>query len=253
MPGYGILAAHEGTGLLPWSWAAERLERSHNYWLATTRPAGLPHLMAVWGVWMDSALYFSTGGLTRKARNLEHEPRCVVSTESAREAVIVEGVADLPNDPDLLSRLPIAYQEKYAIPYPEDSYVYAVRPSGTVSRPREQRARDRQEGARSRDRDHPHRRRTMKAIWNEAILAESERTVVIEGNHYFPADTLRTEYFVESETRTHCSWKGEASYYHVVVGDRMNRDAAWTYPTPKAEASEITGHVAFWRGVQVVE
>lgn len=91
----------------------------------------------------------------------------------------------------------------------------------------------------------------MKATWKGAVLAESDETVVVEGNHYFPADSLRREHFRESETHTHCPWKGEASYYDVVVGDEVNRDAAWYYPAPKEAAKEIEGRVAFWRGVKV--
>ena len=90
-----------------------------------------------------------------------------------------------------------------------------------------------------------------KATWNNTVLAESDETVVVEGNHYFPPDSLNREYFQESDTHTTCPWKGVASYYHITVGDNVNRDAAWTYPEPKAAASEIADHVAFWKGVQV--
>ena len=91
----------------------------------------------------------------------------------------------------------------------------------------------------------------MRASWKGAVLAESDDTVVVEGNHYFPADSLRREHFRESATHTVCPWKGTASYYDVVVGADVNRDAAWTYPSPKPAAANITGHVAFWRGVEV--
>ena len=91
----------------------------------------------------------------------------------------------------------------------------------------------------------------MKAIWNDAVLAESDDTVVVEGNHYFPAESLRREHFRPSATHTTCSWKGVASYYDVVVGSEVNRDAAWYYPEPKDAAKQITGRVAFWRGVRV--
>jgi uncharacterized protein (DUF427 family) len=90
-----------------------------------------------------------------------------------------------------------------------------------------------------------------KATWNGAVLAESAHTVVVEGNHYFPRASLRTEHFRPSETHTTCPWKGEASYYDVVVDDAVNRDAAWFYPRPKPAAAQIEDHVAFWRGVQV--
>ena len=91
----------------------------------------------------------------------------------------------------------------------------------------------------------------MKATWRDAVLAESERTVVVEGNHYFPSESLHREHLRQSGTHTTCSWKGEASYYDVVVGGEVNRDAAWYYPDPKEAAREIRGHVAFWKGVQV--
>jgi uncharacterized protein (DUF427 family) len=91
----------------------------------------------------------------------------------------------------------------------------------------------------------------MKATWRNAVLAESDDTVVVEGNHYFPEESLRREHFRESETHTHCPWKGEASYYDVIVGGETNRDAAWFYPEPKEAAGEIKGRVAFWRGVKV--
>jgi uncharacterized protein (DUF427 family) len=91
----------------------------------------------------------------------------------------------------------------------------------------------------------------MKATWNGAVLAESDETIVVEGNHYFPADAVRREHFRESRTHTTCPWKGEASYYDVVVDGEVNRDAAWFYPQPKEAAREIEGRVAFWRGVKV--
>ncbi|HEV2704341.1 MAG TPA: DUF427 domain-containing protein [Pyrinomonadaceae bacterium] len=91
----------------------------------------------------------------------------------------------------------------------------------------------------------------MKATWKGAVLAESDETVVVEGNHYFPADSIRREYFRESHTHTTCPWKGEASYYDVVVEGEVNRDAAWFYPQTKEAAREIEGRVAFWRGVEV--
>ena len=91
----------------------------------------------------------------------------------------------------------------------------------------------------------------MKATWKGAVLAESDDTVVVEGNHYFPADAINREHFRESETHTTCPWKGVASYYDVLVGDEVNADAAWYYPEPKDAAKEIKGRVAFWRGVRV--
>jgi uncharacterized protein (DUF427 family) len=92
----------------------------------------------------------------------------------------------------------------------------------------------------------------MKAIWNEKILAESNETIVIEGNHYFPPSSVHMEYFKESTTHTTCPWKGIASYYTLEVDDKQNKDAAWYYPQPKDAAKEIAGYIAFWKGVKVV-
>ena len=91
----------------------------------------------------------------------------------------------------------------------------------------------------------------MKAIWNGHVVAESDDTVVVEGNHYFPPDSLRKEFFQPSAKRTTCPWKGEASYYTLEVDGAENPDAAWTYPDPKSAAANIRGRVAFWRGVVV--
>jgi uncharacterized protein (DUF427 family) len=92
----------------------------------------------------------------------------------------------------------------------------------------------------------------MKAIWNDEIIAESDDTVVIEGNHYFPRTSLREDVVRPSETHTVCPWKGRASYYTLEDGDRITRDAVWYYPDPKPDAEVIRGRVAFWKGVQVV-
>jgi uncharacterized protein (DUF427 family) len=91
----------------------------------------------------------------------------------------------------------------------------------------------------------------MKAAWNGAVIAESDNTIEVEGNQYFPADSVNHDYLKESDTRSTCPWKGEASYYDVVVDGEENGDAAWYYPQPKDAAKEITGYVAFWRGVEV--
>lgn len=91
----------------------------------------------------------------------------------------------------------------------------------------------------------------MKAIWNNAVIAESDETVVVEGNHYFPPTTIKSEYYQPSETHTTCGWKGEASYYNIVVNDAVNKDAAWYYPHPKDAAKNIANYVAFWKGVTV--
>ncbi|HMY21923.1 MAG TPA: DUF427 domain-containing protein [Polyangium sp.] len=93
----------------------------------------------------------------------------------------------------------------------------------------------------------------MKATWNGTVIAESDETVVVEGNHYFPKAALRPEHFRPSATHTTCGWKGQASYFDVVVGGNVNRDAAWYYPEPKPAAEEIRGRVAFWRGVTVTK
>src|SRR5579863_4225533 len=92
-PGYGF--PESSKGLLPWSWAEQRLKKSHNYWITTVKPDGSPHTMVVWGLWQDGRLLFSTGGKSQKARNLERNPKCVVCTELANEAVIVEGIAEV--------------------------------------------------------------------------------------------------------------------------------------------------------------
>jgi len=90
-----------------------------------------------------------------------------------------------------------------------------------------------------------------RAIWNGTVLAESDRCEVVEGNQYFPPEAVHRTYLRDSATHTTCSWKGVASYYDVVVDGKVNRDAAWYYPTPKDAARNIAGYVAFWRGVQV--
>jgi uncharacterized protein (DUF427 family) len=93
----------------------------------------------------------------------------------------------------------------------------------------------------------------MKAVWNNVVLAESTDTVVVEGNHYFPADSLNQKYFQDSAHTSYCPWKGTASYYSISVGDQVNNDAAWFYADPKEAAAQIKGRVAFWKGVEVCE
>ena len=90
-----------------------------------------------------------------------------------------------------------------------------------------------------------------KAIWNNTVLAESDQTEVVDGNHYFPPQAIKSEYFRACDAQTVCGWKGTASYYDVVVDGNVNEQAAWYYPDPKAEAANIKGCVAFWKGVQV--
>ncbi|TAL93937.1 MAG: DUF427 domain-containing protein [Rhodanobacter sp.] len=91
----------------------------------------------------------------------------------------------------------------------------------------------------------------MRAIWKDCVIAESDNTVVVEGNHYFPPESLKREHFRDSTQLTVCPWKGTASYFDVVVGEEVNPGAAWYYPEPKSAAAEIRGLVAFWRGVTV--
>ena len=93
----------------------------------------------------------------------------------------------------------------------------------------------------------------MKAIWNGEVIAESDNTVVVEGNHYFPADSIKSEYFKSSETHTNCPWKGVASYYSLEVKGSENTDAAWYYPETSELAKGIKDRVAFWRGVEITE
>jgi uncharacterized protein (DUF427 family) len=90
-----------------------------------------------------------------------------------------------------------------------------------------------------------------KAIWENTVLAESGQTVEVEGNQYFPPDSIKRDYFKPSATHTECPWKGTASYFDVEVNGKLNHDAAWYYPEPKQAAGQIKGYVAFWRGVNV--
>src|SRR5579859_663240 len=108
--GYGFPKSRKG--LLPWKWAEQRLKKSHNYWITTVKPDGSPHTMVVWGLWQDGRLLFSTGSKSRKARNLAHNPNCIVCTEHANEAVIVEGVAEIADITARRKLIP-AYEKKY--------------------------------------------------------------------------------------------------------------------------------------------
>lgn len=134
MPGYGILGPAEGSGLLPWSWAEERLAASHDYWLASSRPDGRPHVMPVWGVWHEGEVWFASGGRSSKARNLEADPRCVVTTDNALEPVVVEGVAAVERDLEViagfLERLNAKYTTDYDLDFldPDRNATYRVRP-----------------------------------------------------------------------------------------------------------------------------
>jgi uncharacterized protein (DUF427 family) len=93
----------------------------------------------------------------------------------------------------------------------------------------------------------------MKAIWNGVTVAESGDTVVVEGNHYFPAESVDSQYLSDSDMHSHCPWKGDASYKSLVVAGKTNSDAAWFYPAPKDAAAEIKDRFAFWKGVEVVD
>ena len=93
----------------------------------------------------------------------------------------------------------------------------------------------------------------MKALWNGHLLAESDDTVIVDRNHYFPASSIKREYFVPSDKKTRCFWKGEASYYSIVVNGEENKNAAWYYSSPKKAAQDIKDRIAFWRGVEITE
>lgn len=120
MPGYGVAAADEGRGLLPWSWAEERLVRSHDYWLATVRPDCRPHVMPVWAVWRSGALLFSSSVGSRKVRNLDGERRCVITTDNALEPVVVEGTAERVTDRSTIEEFLAASNAKYDTGYGMD-------------------------------------------------------------------------------------------------------------------------------------
>jgi uncharacterized protein (DUF427 family) len=90
-----------------------------------------------------------------------------------------------------------------------------------------------------------------RAIWKDVVVADSPNTEVVEGNHYFPPESIRADHFRPSDTHTHCGWKGTASYYDLAVGDYVNPNAAWYYPDPLPAAANIKGYIAFWKGVKV--
>jgi nitroimidazol reductase NimA-like FMN-containing flavoprotein (pyridoxamine 5'-phosphate oxidase superfamily) len=111
MPGYGVPRSKRG--LLPWKWAEDRLNKSRQYWIATTRPDGRPHVMVIWALWLDGMLYFSTGKESRKARNLAKNPHCTMCTESAAEAVILEGTIEIETDVERIREFIGHYEKKY--------------------------------------------------------------------------------------------------------------------------------------------
>jgi len=132
MPGYGILPETEGTGLLPWSWAVERLTRSHDYWVTTTWPDGRPHLTPVWGAWLDTAVWFSCSGNSRKTRNLERDPRCSVATDNAYEPVIIDAQAERTTDADAIQSFTdvvnAKYETDYGVEFFEDNALWIAPP-----------------------------------------------------------------------------------------------------------------------------
>jgi PPOX class probable F420-dependent enzyme len=139
MPGYGVLPADQGSGLMPWAEAERRLIGAHDYWCATVRPDGRPHMMPVWGVWLDRRLWFSSGVRSRKARNLAADPRCAMTTDDARNPVVVEGRADRVVEPGPLARFLAAVNDKYAAGLGADfldpavNATFAVRPDQVIA------------------------------------------------------------------------------------------------------------------------
>jgi len=134
MPGYGMQPAGEGTGLLPWSWAEERLVASRNYWVVSRWPDGRPHAMPVWGIWHEETFWFSSSKPSRKSKNLSADPRCVVTTEDADNPVVVEGIAELIAGPNDLATLLGLENAKYSTDYgiemldPVANSAFRVRP-----------------------------------------------------------------------------------------------------------------------------
>ncbi len=122
MPDYGVMAPGEGTGLLPWSWATERLAASHDYWLATVCPDGRPHVTPVWGAWLADAVWFSAGGRARKSRNLARDPRAAITTDNALEPVVVEGQVERVRDAAAIRAFTDAVNTKYETEYPVDFF-----------------------------------------------------------------------------------------------------------------------------------
>jgi hypothetical protein len=122
MPGYGILGADEGSGLLPWSWAEQRLKSSHDYWLATVWPDGRPHAMPVWGVWEKGSVWFSSSGASRKTRNLAANPRATITTDNARQPVVVDGIVERVVADDVIAAFARWVNAKYGTDYSVDFF-----------------------------------------------------------------------------------------------------------------------------------
>jgi nitroimidazol reductase NimA-like FMN-containing flavoprotein (pyridoxamine 5'-phosphate oxidase superfamily) len=134
MGGYGV--PHGSEGMLPWDWARERLTKSHNYWLTTSRADGVPHTMPVWGLWLAGAWYFSTFSTSRKARNLAENPHCVVCNDNAEEAVILEGVAQPIPASEIPQNAPAEYKAKYG--WELQGSVFKVQPRVVFAMPEKQ-------------------------------------------------------------------------------------------------------------------
>ena len=122
MPDYGTLPAEEGTGLLPWSWAVERLQKAHDYWVATTYPDGRPHVTPVWGAWVDETLWFSCGPSSRKARNLDRDPRCTITTDIPSQPVVLEAVVSRRSTRGDAEHFAEVSSTKYQIEYSADFF-----------------------------------------------------------------------------------------------------------------------------------
>jgi PPOX class probable F420-dependent enzyme len=139
MPGYGILPADQGSGLIPWAEAERRLAAAHDYWVATVRPDGAPHVMPVWGVWLDGRVWFSSALASRKARNLAADQRCSVTTDDARDPVVVEGTAEQLTDVPAIDAFVAAVNAKYdagmttQFQDPAINGTFAVRPSTVIA------------------------------------------------------------------------------------------------------------------------
>jgi hypothetical protein len=137
MSGYGVPRSLKGT--LPWKWARDRISRSHNYWITTVKPDGSPHTMVIWGIWLDAAFYFSTSATSRKARNLQRNRHCVVCSENAEEAVIVDGIARKLPERDIPAAAFTDYKAKYAWELdPKRGPVFVVRPNVVFAMPEKQ-------------------------------------------------------------------------------------------------------------------
>jgi PPOX class probable F420-dependent enzyme len=132
MPGYGIVGADEGSGLLPWSWALERINAARNFWVVTVRPDGRPHAMPVWAVWDHGALWFSSSLGSRKVRNLSATPHCVITTEDGNDPVVIEGTATVVTDMKAIKRFLGLTNEKYQTSYTVDFLDPAVNATVTV-------------------------------------------------------------------------------------------------------------------------